>query len=158
MNRLIASLLAGDGQSTCTATAALSTLPSLYVTDGDAKIACTQGQNLAYPVGAPGFVYDPTGSVQASPAHAVSFPRPLPCSQLPSASRHQLCCQPLSSNIPGLIGGAASLPAACCTRSACLHKLHKNTCSLQAGQKHVQGCMHMQPACMRRAGEAPSRR
>ncbi len=43
-----------------------------YVTDGEARIACTEGANLAQPPGSPGWVDDPTGSIQANPAHAVS--------------------------------------------------------------------------------------
>ena len=64
-------VFAGSGQSFCEATAALSSLASLYVTDGAGRLACTQGQNLPYPVAAPGFVYDPTGSMRASASHAV---------------------------------------------------------------------------------------
>jgi hypothetical protein len=60
----------GDG-FTCTATAALSALSSLYMTDGPSLIACDQGQNVPQPPGSPGWVYDPTGSVQANPVHAV---------------------------------------------------------------------------------------
>ena len=62
---------AGNG-TTCDPTAALSALAGMYVTDGASKIACTEGSNIAQPPGSPGWVDDPTGSVQGSAAHAVS--------------------------------------------------------------------------------------
>ena len=62
---------AGDGHTSCKATAALTALAVRYVTDGAGRLACAEGQSLAYPVAAPGFVYDPTGSTQASASHAV---------------------------------------------------------------------------------------
>ena len=44
------------------------------MTDGPSKIACTEGSNIAQPPGSPGWVDDPTGSIQGSAAHAVSHP------------------------------------------------------------------------------------
>ena len=61
----------GDG-ATCDPMPALNALTGLYVTDGPSKIACTEGSNIAQPPGSPGWVDDPTGSVQGSAAHAVS--------------------------------------------------------------------------------------
>lgn len=45
----------------------------MYVTDGASKIACSEGSNIAQPPGSPGWVDDPTGSVQGSSSHAVSL-------------------------------------------------------------------------------------
>lgn len=44
-----------------------------YVTDGTGQVACTEGANIAYPSASPGWVDDPTGSVQGSTVHAVLF-------------------------------------------------------------------------------------
>jgi len=67
--------VAGDGFKGCTPNAQLATLASMYVTDGPARIACTEGSNIAYPAAAPGWVDDPTGSVQSNPALAVNVPK-----------------------------------------------------------------------------------
>jgi hypothetical protein len=50
----------------------LATLDAAYETDGPALVACNEGSNVIYPPGAPGYVYDPTGSVNKDPATAVS--------------------------------------------------------------------------------------
>ena len=68
---------AGSGRRVCKPTTALGALAALYVTDGAGKLACTEGQSLSYPVAAPGFVYDPTGSTQASASHAVRIRCPV---------------------------------------------------------------------------------
>ena len=54
----------GDGRASCTANpAALAATTARYVTDGTGKLACSEGQDVAYPEGAPGFAYDPTGGL-----------------------------------------------------------------------------------------------
>ena len=58
-------------------TPAVDALAGMYVTDGPSKIACTEGSNIAQPPGSPGWVEDPTGSVQGSAAHAVSPDQPI---------------------------------------------------------------------------------
>ncbi|GMH40074.1 hypothetical protein BSKO_07978 [Bryopsis sp. KO-2023] len=47
----------------CVPTADLLRLDSQYVSKGAGEVACDEGDNIQFPVGAPGFVYDPTGSV-----------------------------------------------------------------------------------------------
>ena len=64
--------VAGDGIRTCTPTAALDSLGSTYETDGPAQVACSQGIGVEYPVGAPGYAYDPTGSSNYNKATVVS--------------------------------------------------------------------------------------
>ena len=55
--------IAGDGQSECTPRANLSTeLGEMYVTAGAGWLACSEGDDVEYPQGAPGFKHDPTGS------------------------------------------------------------------------------------------------
>jgi hypothetical protein len=53
----------GDGAS-CSPTAALTAVQAEYVTDGKAQLACSEGSNLVYPEGAPGYQYDPTGALE----------------------------------------------------------------------------------------------
>ncbi len=67
---------AGDG-FTCNPNAQLAGMAARYVTDGEGRVACSEGSNLAHPVGSPGLVDDPTGSVQATPSHAVRAHRVL---------------------------------------------------------------------------------
>lgn len=51
----------GDGRATCRADpAALAATSARYATDGTGKLACSEGGDVAYPDGAPGFAYDPT--------------------------------------------------------------------------------------------------
>ncbi|CAL5227333.1 g10275 [Coccomyxa viridis] len=69
----------GNG-TTCDPTPALDALAGAYVTDGPSKIACTEGSNIAQPPGSPGWVDDPTGSVQGSAAHAGGAGSVLPVS------------------------------------------------------------------------------
>ncbi len=57
----------GDGKNSCAADpAALSATAARYATDGTGKLACSEGQDVAYPEGAPGFAYDPTGGLNRS--------------------------------------------------------------------------------------------
>ncbi|CAD7701855.1 unnamed protein product [Ostreobium quekettii] len=53
----------GDGQSVCEETASLAEIQAQYTTAGPGILACEEGEDVQYPIGAPGFVYDPTGSV-----------------------------------------------------------------------------------------------
>ena len=73
---IFSTTFAGDG-ATCNPTPAVDALAGMYVTDGPSKIACTEGSNIAQPPGSPGWVDDPTGSVQGSAAHAVSPDQPI---------------------------------------------------------------------------------
>ena len=57
---------AGDGQPNCTASAALPGILAQYTTTGPGQVACSQGTDVAYSAGAPGFAYDPTGSSNLS--------------------------------------------------------------------------------------------
>ncbi|DBA95832.1 TPA: hypothetical protein ACH3X1_001379 [Trebouxia sp. C0004] len=50
----------GDGEVSCTPSSQLL-MNSDYTTDGVGTLSCEQGQDIVYPEGAPGFVYDPTG-------------------------------------------------------------------------------------------------
>jgi hypothetical protein len=69
---------AGDGYSGCSAEPQLATLGDRYVSDGPARVACREGAGVAYPAGAPGFAYDPTGAASAAGSpHSVC-----PCSKL----------------------------------------------------------------------------
>lgn len=52
----------GNGVN-CEASRALRRLERDYFTEGEGQLACDEGDNIEYPVAAPGFVYDPTGSV-----------------------------------------------------------------------------------------------
>eukprot|EP00210_Caulerpa_lentillifera_P001222 g1178.t1 len=52
----------GDGFR-CVETSALKKLNKDYFTEGEGQLACNEGDNIEYPIAAPGFVYDPTGSV-----------------------------------------------------------------------------------------------
>ena len=61
-----ASHAAGDGQTNCTASAALPGILAQYTTGGPGQVACSQGTDVTYPAGAPGFAYDPTGSSNSS--------------------------------------------------------------------------------------------
>lgn len=53
---------AGDGYS-CQPTAALQAVQNNYETDGAARLACSEGKDLPWPEGAPGFAYDVTGAL-----------------------------------------------------------------------------------------------
>ena len=54
--------ITGDGEN-CTPRANLSTeLQEMYVTAGPGLLACSEGADVEYPQGAPGFEHDPTGS------------------------------------------------------------------------------------------------
>lgn len=53
---------AGDGYS-CQPTAALQALQNNYETDGAGRLACSEGKDLRWPEGAPGFAYDLTGAL-----------------------------------------------------------------------------------------------
>ncbi len=46
-------------------------MKSDYNTDGIGTLLCDQGQDIAYPEGAPGFVYDPTGYLLTLPGRQV---------------------------------------------------------------------------------------
>ena len=45
-----------------------------YTSNGVGSLACDQGQDLVYPEGAPGFVYDPTGYLLTLPGRQVLMP------------------------------------------------------------------------------------
>ncbi|DBA99225.1 hypothetical protein WJX82_007713 [Trebouxia sp. C0006] len=57
----------GDGALNCTTSNQLLMMKSDYNTDGIGTLLCDQGQDIAYPEGAPGFVYDPTGYLLTLP-------------------------------------------------------------------------------------------
>lgn len=52
----------GDGAS-CQPAAALADVQTQYVSDGAARLACSEGRDVVYPEGAPGFQYDVTGAL-----------------------------------------------------------------------------------------------
>ena len=43
-----------------------------FISSGNGTLACDQGQDVVYPEGAPGFVYDPTGYLLTLPGRQVS--------------------------------------------------------------------------------------
>ena len=53
---------AGDGFS-CQPTAQLAAVQAQYTTEGAAQLACSEGSDVLYPEGAPGFQYDVTGAL-----------------------------------------------------------------------------------------------
>ncbi len=61
---------AGDGQVSCTPSSQLL-MSNGYTTDGIGTLSCDQGQDIVYPEGAPGFVYDPTGFLITLPGRQV---------------------------------------------------------------------------------------
>ena len=68
-------LPAGDG-TTCSPTSQLQQLNSSYTSRGASTLACSQGQEVPYPAGAPGFVYNPAapnndtlGNIQVIMSH-----------------------------------------------------------------------------------------
>jgi hypothetical protein len=65
--------MVGVGSSCSTPGPELGRLSAAYETDGPALVACDEGQNIVYPETAPGFLYDPTGSISKNPALAVSL-------------------------------------------------------------------------------------
>ena len=60
----------GDGEVSCTPSSQLL-MKSDYTTDGVETLSCDQGRDIAYPEGAPGFVYDPTGYLTTLPGRQV---------------------------------------------------------------------------------------
>lgn len=52
----------GDGYA-CQPTPALQAVQRGYVTDGAGRLACSEGRDLPWPEGAPGFAYDPMGAL-----------------------------------------------------------------------------------------------
>ncbi len=60
----------GDGEVSCTPLSQLL-MKSDYTTDGVGTLSCDQGQDIKYPEGAPGFVYDPTGYLLTLPGRQV---------------------------------------------------------------------------------------
>ncbi len=63
----------GAGNSCSTPGPELGRLSAAYETDGPARVACDEGQDVVYPETAPGFLYDPTGSIYKNSALAVSL-------------------------------------------------------------------------------------
>ncbi len=61
----------GDGALSCTSSSQLLLMNSDYTTDGIGTLLCDQGQDLVYPEGAPGFLYDPTGYLLTLPGRQV---------------------------------------------------------------------------------------
>ncbi|GMH39935.1 hypothetical protein BSKO_07839 [Bryopsis sp. KO-2023] len=53
----------GDGLQGCERNRDFDSLASMYSTQGRGFVACDEGQDVLYPVGAPGFIDDPTGSI-----------------------------------------------------------------------------------------------
>lgn len=62
----------GNGQEECTPSNQLLQMSDDYITNGIGTLACDQGQDVVYPEGAPGFVYDPTGYLLTLPGRQVS--------------------------------------------------------------------------------------
>ena len=60
------------GNSSCEPTEVLSQLQ--YSTQGPGKSACSKGQDVVYPLGAPGFQDDPTGASSQEAASKVQHP------------------------------------------------------------------------------------
>ena len=44
----------------------LAALTGRYASDGPSRVACTEGEGVPYPAGAPGFAYDPIGDASAA--------------------------------------------------------------------------------------------
>lgn len=61
----------GNGAVNCIPSSQLLQLYESYTSDGVGTLACDQGQDLVYPEGAPGFVYDPTGYLLTVPGRQV---------------------------------------------------------------------------------------
>ena len=72
----------GNGTVNCTPSSQLLQLYESYISDGVGSLACDQGQDLVYPEGAPGFVYDPTGYLLTLPGRQV---------QLRSGNKQTVC-------------------------------------------------------------------
>ena len=62
----------GDGSLACSPSAELLQLSSKYSHNGVGTLACDQGEDVVYPEGAPGYVYDPTGYLLTLPGRQVS--------------------------------------------------------------------------------------
>ena len=62
----------GDGSSVCVLSNQASPIADDYTSSGNGTLACDQGQDVVYPEGAPGFVYDPTGYLLTLPGRQVS--------------------------------------------------------------------------------------
>ena len=63
----------GDGASTCSPSSQLLQRQDAYITNGIGTLACDQGRDIAYPEGAPGFTYDPTGYLLTLPGRQVCY-------------------------------------------------------------------------------------
>ena len=61
----------GDGAVACTPNEG-QPISSNYSSSGVGTLACDQGKDIAYPEGAPGYVYDPTGYLLTLPGRQVS--------------------------------------------------------------------------------------
>lgn len=59
---VLCTVATGDPQSSCLPTTELPVLLSRYNTGGRGQLACSEGMDVLYPAGAPGFAYDPTGA------------------------------------------------------------------------------------------------
>ncbi len=79
------SCYSGDGTLNCTPSSQLLLLNNDYTTDGIGTLSCDQGQDIVYPEGAPGFVYDPTGYLLTLPGRQVRIADA--CSWLPEHMR-----------------------------------------------------------------------
>eukprot|EP00884_Botryococcus_braunii_P009399 jgi/Botrbrau1/18460/Bobra.0072s0043.1 len=78
-----------SGNSCTTPGPELGRLSAAYETDGPARVACDEGQNVVYPETAPGFLYDPTGSINKNPALAGGYGSLAPV----SVSQCQIACE-----------------------------------------------------------------
>lgn len=87
--------MTGDGSVSCSPDAGIAGLAAAYHTDGPSRLACTEGTDVTYPVTAPGYVDDPTGSTQA---RVQAHDRPILCSlavhagKVGRALKRMACC------------------------------------------------------------------
>lgn len=61
----------GDGVGACESSQGQLQVPSNYTNAGIGSLACEQGEDVAYPEGAPGYLYDPTGYLLTLPGREV---------------------------------------------------------------------------------------
>lgn len=61
----------GDGVGACESSQGQLQVSSNYTNAGLGTLACEQGEDVAYPEGAPGYFYDPTGYLLTLPGRQV---------------------------------------------------------------------------------------
>ena len=113
-----------------------------YTSSGNGTLACDQGQDVVYPEGAPGFVYDPTGYLLTLPGRQVStFP------MQPGSTRQCIddwhCCFIMKTPLKHP-RSTAQMMYATCRQQIVVHGCC--WCTLRAdppqGQFHAGCCVH----------------